>query len=57
MKSIDVTLNAPILHKNAKRNFVRHPAKLSNILNRSLIKLLFEMLFELELEFGIFTLL
>ena len=57
MKSIDVTLNAPILHKNAKRNFVRHPAKLSNILNRSLIKLLFEMLFELELKFGIFTLL
>ena len=32
MKSIDVTLQRTYLTKNAKRNIVRHPAKLSNIL-------------------------
>ena len=32
MKSIGLRSNAPILQKTAKRNIVRHPAELSNIL-------------------------
>ena len=36
MKSIGVTLQRTILQKTAKRNFVPHPVKLSNILAYSI---------------------
>ena len=35
MKSIGVTLQRIYLTKNCKKNIVRHPAKLSNILGKT----------------------